>query len=96
MAEFLRVEPSYSSKDARRLVWKGTEEDDEHVVFLNKDEIDRLYDILSKNTAGQVELEDEFSAILVNSDVTQFRLQENKILEVPTKVLKKHLEESRK
>jgi hypothetical protein len=93
MAEFLRIESSYSSKDACRLVWKGTDEDDEHVIFLNKDEIDRLYDIFSKNTAGQVELEDEFSAILVNSDVTQFRLQENKIFEVPTQVLKKHLVE---
>ncbi len=96
MAEFLRIESSYSSKDACRLVWKGTDEDDEHVVFMSKDEVDRLYDILSKNTAGQVELEDEFSAILVNSDVTQFRLQENKIFEVPTQILKKHLEEFRK
>ncbi len=92
MAEFLRIEPSYSSKDACRLVWKGTEDDEEHVVFMSKDEIDRLYDILSKNTAGQVELEDEFSAILVNSDVTQFRLQDSKIFEVQTQVLKKHLD----
>lgn len=96
MAEFLRIESSYSSKDACRLVWKETDEDDEHVVFMNNDEIDRLYDILSKNTTGQVELEDEFSAILVNSDITQFRLQENKIFEVQTQVLKKHLEEFRK
>ncbi len=96
MAEFLRIEPSYSSKDACRLVWKGTDEDDEHVVFMGKDEVDRLYDILSKNTTGQVELEDEFSAILVNSDITQFRLQDSKIFEVPTQVIKKHLEELRK
>ena len=94
MAEFLRIEPSYSSKDACRLVWKGTEEDEEHVVFMNKDEIDRLYDILSKNTTGKVELEDEFSAILVNSDITQFRLQK-KTFEARTQVLKKHLEEFR-
>lgn len=96
MAEFSRIESSYSSKDACRLVWKGTDEDEEHVVFLNKDEIDRLYDILSKNTAGQVELEDEFSTILVNSDVVQFRLQDGKIFEIKTQVLKKHLEEFRK
>jgi hypothetical protein len=96
MAEFLRIEPSYSSKDACRLVWKGTDDDDEHVVFMSKDEIDRLYDILSKNTTGQVELEDEFSAILVNSDVTQFRLQDSKIFEVQTSILKKHLDEIRK
>lgn len=96
MAEFSRIESSYSSKDACRLVWKGTDEDEEHVVFLNKDEIDRLYDILSKNTAGQVELEDEFSTILVNSDVVQFRLQDGKMFEIKTQVLKKHLEEFRK
>ena len=95
MAEILRIEPSYSSKDACRLIWKGTEEDEEHVVFMNKDEIDRLYDILSKNTTGKVELEDEFSAILVNSDITQFRLQE-KTFEARTQVLKNHLEEFRK
>lgn len=96
MAEFLRIEPSYSSKDACRLVWKGADEDDEHVVFLNKDEIDRLYDILAKNTTGQVELEDEFSAILVNSDVVQFRLQDGTIFEIKTQDLKKHLGEFRK
>lgn len=93
MAEFSRIESSYSSKDACRLVWKGAEEDEEHVVFLNKGEIDRLYDILSKNTSGQVELEDEFSSILVNSDVVQFRLQDGKILEAKTQALKKNLEE---
>lgn len=96
MVEFSRIESSYSSKDACRLVWKGNDEDEEHVVFLNKNEIDCLYEILSKNTTGQVELEDEFSTILVNSDITQFRLQENKLFEVKTQVLKKHLEEFRK
>jgi len=95
MIEFSRIESSYSSKDACRLVWKGTDEDEEHVIFLNKDEIDRLYDILSKNTTGKVELEDEFSSILVNSDITQFRLQE-KSFEVKTQVLRKQLEEFRK
>ncbi|TBR10219.1 MAG: hypothetical protein EPO62_03800 [Candidatus Nitrosotenuis sp.] len=96
MAEFSRIESSYSSKDACRLIWRGNDEDEEHVVFLNRGEIDRLYDILSKNTAGQVELEDEFSSILVNSDITQFRLSESKLFEVKTQVLKKHLEEFRK
>jgi len=95
MIEFSRIESSYSSKDACRLVWKGTDEDEEHVIFLNKNEIDRLYDILSKNTTGKVELEDEFSSILVNSDITQFRLQE-KSFEVKTQVLRKQLEEFRK
>ena len=94
--EFARIESSYSSKDACRLIWKDVDEDEEHVVFLNKNEIDRLYDILSKNTAGKVELEDEFSAILVNSDITQFRLQDSKQFEVSTQTLKKHLEEFRK
>ena len=96
MAEFLRIESSYSSKDACRLVWRGNDEDEEHVIFLNKGEIDRLYDILSKNTSGQVELEDEFSSILVNSDITQFRLSESNLFEVKTQVLKRQMEEFRK
>jgi nitroreductase len=96
MGEFSRVEPSYISKDGCRLVWRGVDEDDQDVVVLNKGELDSLFELLSKDSAGKVELEDEFSKILVNTDVTQFHLKEHKILEVKTSVLAKHVMEFRK
>jgi FMN reductase [NAD(P)H] len=96
MGEFSRVEPSYISKDGCRLVWKGIDEDDQDVVLLSKDELENLIELLSKDSTGKVELEDQFSAILVNTDITQFRLQEHKMLEVRTSVLRKEILEYRK
>src|SRR6266850_3310599 len=96
MGEFSRVEPSYISKDGCRLIWKGIDEDDQDVVLLSKDELENLIELLSKDSTGKVELEDEFSTILVNTDVTQFRLKEYKMLEVRTSVLRKEILEYRK
>lgn len=94
--EFSRIEPSYVSKDGCRLIWKGIDEDDQDVVVLSKDELEHLFELLSKDTAGKVELEDEFSTILINTDTTQFRLKEHKMLEVKTTVLRKNIMEYRK
>ncbi len=96
MGKFTKVEPSYISKDGCRLVWEGIDEDDSDVVVLNKKELDTLTEILSKNSTGQVELEDEFSAILINTDIVQFRLKDGKYLEVKTGVLTKAVLEYRK
>jgi nitroreductase len=96
MGEFSLVEPSYISKDGCRLVWKGIDEDDQDVVVLNKNELDNLTEILSKDSTGKVELEDQYSTILVNTDTTQFHLKEHKILEAKTSVLAKKLLEYRK
>src|SRR6266850_5934351 len=96
MGEFSRVEPSYISKDGCRLIWKGIDEDDQDVVILSKDELENLFELLSKDSTGKVELEDQFSAILVNTDITQFLLQEHKMLEVRTSVLRKAILEYRK
>jgi nitroreductase len=96
VGKFTKVEPSYISKDGCRLVWEGIDEDDSDVVVLNKKELDTLTEILSKNSAGQVELEDEFSAILINTDIVQFRLKDGKYLEVKTGVLTKAVLEYRK
>ena len=84
MAQFSRIEPSYFSEDACRLVWEGTDEDDYDVVVLNKGEVDQLVEILKNNNVGKVELEDNFSEILINSDVIQFRLKERNQLEADT------------
>jgi nitroreductase len=81
MGKFVRVEPSYIAKDGCRLVWEGVDEDDSDVVVLGKEEFDSLTEILASNSTGKVELEDEFSTIMVNTDVIQFRLKDSKNLE---------------
>ncbi|HJJ23247.1 MAG TPA: nitroreductase family protein [Nitrosopumilus sp.] len=82
--QFQTVEPSYTSKDGCRLVWKGVDEDDIDVVILNKNELERLVEIFKKNSMGEVELEDQSSYIRVNSDVTQFTLTNHRLLEAKT------------
>ena len=96
MADFSKIEPSYISKDGCRIIWEGMDEDDQHAIILNKDELEYLTELLSKDSTGKVELEDEFSTILVNTDTTQFQLKENKTLEVKTSILRKSLLEYRK
>ncbi len=91
MGKFSRVEPSYISKDGCRLIWSGIDEDDQDVVVLNKEELDHLSELLSKDSTGKVELEDEYSTILVNTDTTQFYLKEHKILEAKTSILAKKI-----
>lgn len=95
MAEFSKIESSYISKDGCRIIWKEIKEDDQHVVVLNKDELEQLFEILSKDSTGKIELEDEFSTILINTDVTQFQLKDFKTLEVKTSVLRKNILEYR-
>lgn len=94
--EFSQVEPSYISKDGCRLIWKGVDEDDQDAIVLNKHELENLFDLLSKESTGKVELEDEFSTIWVNTDTTQFRLKDHKMLEVKTTILRKKILEYRK
>ncbi|MGQ0606574.1 MAG: nitroreductase family protein [Candidatus Nitrosotenuis sp.] len=96
MSEFSRVEASYIAKDGCRIVWKGIDEDDQDVVVLGKEELNNLTEILSKDSTGKVELEDEFSTILINTDTTQFRLKEGKTLEVNTSILTKNILEYKK
>src|SRR5574337_2117654 len=94
--EFSKVEPAYISKEGCRLIWKGADEDDHDAIILSGDELDNLFELLSKESTGKVELEDEFSTIWVNTDTTQFRLKEHKTLEVKTTVLRKKILEYKK
>ena len=89
MSKFTKVEPSYFSKDGCRLVWTGVDEDDTDTVILNEEELDQLIEILKNNIVGKVELEDNFSEILINSDVVQFRLKERDQLEAKTSEFRK-------
>ncbi len=89
--KFSKIEPSYTSKDGCRLVWVGADEDDQDAVILNKTELDQLIEILKKDSTGKIELEDNFSAVWINSDITQFNLKEHDLLEVKTTELQKQV-----
>ena len=91
LMQFSKIEASYTSKDGCRLVWKGVEEDDSDTIILNKKELEQLIDLLKEGTAGEVELEDQVSRIMVNSDVTEFNLKDHDLLEVKTANLQKHV-----
>ena len=82
--DFSRVEPAYTTKDGCRLIWQGTNEDDTDTILLNKKEFDQIIEILQKNSVGTIELEDQMSTILINSDIIQFNLKDHNTLEVPT------------
>lgn len=88
MSNFTNIEPSYLSKEGCRLIWKEVNEDEQHVVLLNKEEFEQLIEFLKNNNSGTVKLEDNFSEILINSDVTQFRLKDRDQLEVDTSELR--------
>ncbi|MDH3611174.1 MAG: nitroreductase family protein [Nitrosopumilus sp.] len=87
--KFSKVVPSYTSKYGCRLIWEGDDEDDSDAVILNKNELDELVEILKKDVSGTITLEDLTSSIMVNSDVTQFTLQNHRHLEVDTFDLQK-------
>ena len=78
---FDRAEPAYTSKDGCRLVWRSPEAGTgglhgERAVVLGGGELDALVDLLRRDAAGDVDLEDHASKIIVNSDVTQFTLRD--------------------
>jgi nitroreductase len=81
---FSRVEPAYTTKEGCRLVWQGIDEDDTDTIILNKKELDSLLEILQKDSTGTVELEDQMSIILINSDTIQFNLKDHEPLEAQT------------
>jgi nitroreductase len=82
--DFSRIEPAYTTKDGCRLIWQGTNEDDTDAILLNKKEFDQIIEILQKNSVGTIELEDQMSTILINSDIIQFNLKDHNTLEAQT------------
>lgn len=82
--KFSKIEPTYTTKDGCRLVWQGIDEDDTDTIILNKKELDAITEILQKNSTGTIELEDQMSTILINSDTIQFNLKDHKLLEAQT------------
>ena len=85
MDNFSKIEPAYLSKEGCRLIWNaGKDDQQQHVVLLNKEDLKQLVEILKNNNAGKVKLGDSFSEILVNSDVVQFRLKNKDQLDAQT------------
>ena len=82
MMVFDRAEPAYTSRDGCRLVWRSTEDggggglQGERAVVLGGGELAALVDLLKRDAAGDVDLEDHASKVIVNSDVTQFSLRD--------------------
>jgi hypothetical protein len=62
----------------------GIDEDNTDTIILNKKEFEQIVEILQKNSVGTIELEDQMSTILINSDIIQFNLQDHKSLEAQT------------
>ncbi len=89
--EFSRVESSYTSKEGCRLVWIGVDEDDQDAIILNKSQFEQLIEILKLHSTGKIDLEDQVSNILINSDITQFNLKDHRYLEAKTATLEKHV-----
>ncbi len=89
--KFSKIQPSYTSKEGCRLVWKGIDEDDQHAVILNKAELEQLVEIMKENSSGKIDLEDQVSNILINSDITQFNLKNSRYLEAETTELQKQV-----
>ena len=89
--EFSRVESSYTSKEGCRLVWIGVDEDDQDAIILNKSQFEQLIEILKLHSTGKIDLEDQVSNILINSDITQFNLKDHRYLEAKTATLEKQV-----
>ena len=96
MMAFDRVEPAYTSRTGCRIVWRGAggagggDLHGERAVVLGGAELSSLADLLKRDVAGDVDLEDHASKVIVNSDVTQFSLRDG-LFEAGTAELRRHV-----
>ena len=96
MMAFDRVEPAYTSRTGCRIVWRGAggagggDLHGERAVVLGGAELSSLADLLKRDAAGDVDLEDHASKVIVNSDVTQFSLRDG-LFEAGTAELRRHV-----
>ncbi|MEX0657432.1 MAG: hypothetical protein WD154_07815 [Nitrosopumilaceae archaeon] len=90
--KFSKIDSSYLKKGCR-LVWHDPAKDKEQVIFLRNEDLKHLYDVLSKNSTDKIELEDETSSIMINSDMVEFYITGKKPLEVEPQILKEKIAE---
>ena len=62
--KFSKIDSSYLKKGCR-LVWHDPVKDKEQVIFLRSEDLEYLYEVLSKNSTDKIELEDETSSIWI-------------------------------
>ena len=84
--------PYIPNEKGCRLIWRK-EDDEERVVYLRHEDLVQLNDFLSHNSSDKIELEDEVSSIIINSDITEFFMSHMEPLQIDTKLLKEKISE---
>lgn len=93
MNEFFQIDTPYiPNEKGCRLIWHN-EYDEESVIYLRHEDLAQLYEVLSHNSTDKIELEDEVSSIMVNSDTTEFFMAHRKPIQIETKILKEKIAE---
>jgi len=90
--EFRIDTPYLPGEKGCRFTWIQTD-DDEKTLYLRHIDLVELNDVLTHGTSAKIEMEDGASAILVNSDITDFFLAGQKHLKIETLALKVALKE---
>ena len=85
-SSFQMVLPNLLGKSGCRLAWEVDGE--EKVIYLRKDEFDKLDDMLSSNTDGKIDLEGENCYIKIDSKSTQIFIDDEKPLLVDNNTIK--------
>src|SRR5574342_967326 len=84
--------PYIPNEKGCRLIWRNDDEE-ERVIYLRHEDLVHLHEILSHNSTDKIELEDEVSSIMVNSDTTEFFMAGKEILQIETKTLGEKISE---
>tara|TARA_B110000014_G_C19816071_1_gene423561 strand:+ start:355 stop:660 length:306 start_codon:yes stop_codon:yes gene_type:complete len=88
MTEDFKIEAPYlPGEKGCRITWMFTD-DDEKTLYLRHEDLMELTDILDHSSTAKIEMEDGASAILVNSDSTDFFLAGQKSQKIETLALK--------
>ena len=88
LADEFRIDTPYlPGEKGCRITWILSE-DEEKTLYVRHEDLMELDELLSHGSTGKIEMEDGASAILVNSDSTDFFLAGQKALKIETLVLK--------
>ena len=90
--EFRIDTPYLPGEKGCRLTWTITD-DDEKTLYLRHEDLMVLNELLTHGSTGKIEMEDEASSILVNSDSTDFFPAGQNPLKIETLALKIALKE---
>ncbi len=85
--EFKIEEPYLPGEKGCRITWIGGN-DDEKTLYLRHEDLMELSEVLEHGSTAKIEMEDGASAILVNSDTTDFFLAGENSQKIQTLALK--------